>query len=97
MVRTQHHVERIHQLQQSAMTILQELTLYQQQQNQHQQNQQRTITNHVLLTTEERRQVKLAQWQRALDLYVYSPSHVPMNMMGLLEQLLQGLYSHPTS
>lgn len=43
------------------------------------------------LTTEERIQVKLARWQRALDLYVYSPAHIQMDMLGLLEKLLEGL------
>jgi hypothetical protein len=43
------------------------------------------------LTAEERIQVKLARWQRALDLYVYSPAHMKMDMLGLLEKLLEGL------
>ena len=43
------------------------------------------------LTNEERIQVKLARWQRALDLYVYSPAHMKMDMLGLLEKLLEGL------
>lgn len=43
------------------------------------------------LTTEERIQVKLARWQRALDLYVYSPAHMQTDMLGLLEKLIEGL------
>lgn len=43
------------------------------------------------LTNEERIQVKLARWQRALDLYVFSPAHLKMDMLGLLEKLLEGL------
>ena len=43
------------------------------------------------LTNAERSQVKLARWQRALDLYVYSPAHLQMDMLGLLEKLLEGL------
>jgi len=43
------------------------------------------------LTNEERIQVKLARWQRALDLYVYSPAHLKMDQLGLLEKLLEGL------
>jgi len=42
------------------------------------------------LTHDERLQVKLARWQRALELYVYCPSSLSMDLLGLLEKLLDG-------
>lgn len=42
------------------------------------------------LTPEERTQVKLARWQRALELYVYCPSEMSLDLLGLLEKLLDG-------
>jgi hypothetical protein len=42
------------------------------------------------LTPAERMQVKLAQWQRALELYVYCPSEMTLDLLGLLEKLLDG-------
>mmetsp|Transcript_7021 Transcript_7021/g.10243 ORF Transcript_7021/g.10243 Transcript_7021/m.10243 type:complete len:1101 (+) Transcript_7021:164-3466(+) len=42
------------------------------------------------LTHTERTQVKLARWQRALELYVYCPSSLSMDLLGLLEKLLDG-------
>lgn len=42
------------------------------------------------LTPEERVQVKLARWQRALELYVYCPSEMSLDLLGLLEKLLDG-------
>lgn len=42
------------------------------------------------LTHTERTQVKLARWQRALELYVYCPSSISMDLLGLLEKLLDG-------
>lgn len=40
------------------------------------------------LTQAERTQVKLARWQRALELYVYCPSEMSLDLLGLLEKLL---------
>ena len=42
------------------------------------------------LTPEEKNQVKLARWQRALELYVYCPTDMDMDLLGLLEKLLEG-------
>ena len=42
------------------------------------------------LTPAERTQVKLARWQRALELYVYCPSEMSLDLLGLLEKLLDG-------
>lgn len=42
------------------------------------------------LTPAERTQVKLARWQRALELYVYCPSQMSLDLLGLLEKLLNG-------
>jgi hypothetical protein len=42
------------------------------------------------LTPAERIQVKLAQWQRALELYVYCPLEMTLDLLGLLEKLLDG-------
>ena len=42
------------------------------------------------LTPAERTQVKLARWQRALELYVYCPSEMSLDLLGLLEKLLNG-------
>lgn len=42
------------------------------------------------LTQAERTQVKLARWQRALELYVYCPSQLNMDLLGLLDKLLDG-------
>ena len=42
------------------------------------------------LTPAERTQVKLARWQRALELYVYCPSEMGLDLLGLLEKLLNG-------
>jgi hypothetical protein len=42
------------------------------------------------LTPDERTQVKLARWQRALELYVYCPSEMSLDLLGLLEKLLDG-------
>lgn len=44
----------------------------------------------ALLTQAERIQVKLARWQRALELYVYCPKQVHLDLLGLLEKLLEG-------
>jgi len=44
----------------------------------------------VLLTQGERVQVKLARWQRALELFVYSPRQMNLDLLGLLEKLLEG-------
>ena len=42
------------------------------------------------LTPAERTQVKLARWQRALELFVYCPSEMSLDLLGLLEKLLNG-------
>lgn len=50
------------------------------------------ITPPTGLTAEEAAQVQLARWQRALELYVYSPKQQDeLGMLELLEQLSEGV------
>lgn len=46
----------------------------------------------TLLTSTERIQVKLARWQRALELYVYCPTKINLDLLGLLEKLMDGTH-----
>jgi hypothetical protein len=74
--RRQEHVEMLERLQHDSNTILHELSESEDKQG---------------LTQAERVQVKLARWQRALELFVYAPAHMQdVDMLGLLEKLLQG-------
>lgn len=50
------------------------------------------VTPPAGLTPQEAAQVQLARWQRALELYVYSPrDHDKLGMLELLEQLSEGV------
>lgn len=50
------------------------------------------VTPPAGLTPEEAAQVQIARWQRALELYVYSPQdHDKLGMLELLEQLSEGV------
>jgi len=42
------------------------------------------------LTQSERTQIRLARWQRVLELYVYCPDEANIDLLGLLDKLLQG-------
>ena len=43
-----------------------------------------------ILTGTEQIQLKLARWQQALELYVYAPTEMDMDLLELLEKLLYG-------
>ena len=74
LARKEARKNQFQKLQQDAKTILHEL-----------EDDKKTV-----LTQTERIQVKLARWQRALELYVYCPTKMDLDLLGLLEKLMDG-------